>query len=73
MVAPWRSKDLLCRVPLELGDRQQEVLGGDVLVFEIGRFFEGLLQQLVDFVGERGLGGFSGDLGKFLDLFVHLG
>ena len=49
------------------------MLGGDVLVFEIGGLFKRLLQQLVDFVGERGLDGFSGDLGEFLDLFVDFG
>ncbi len=73
MVAPWRGEDLLAWIALEAGDGQQQVLGGDVFVFEVRGFFEGLFEQLIDFVRERDLGGFSGNLGEFFDLFVDLG
>jgi hypothetical protein len=41
---------------LPVRDGQQQVLGGDVFVFEVRGLFEGLLEQLVDFVRERRLG-----------------
>ena len=63
-------EDLLRDIALEVRDGEQQVLGGDVFVFEIGGFFEGLLEQLVDFVRECGLGGLSGDLGKLFELAI---
>ncbi len=55
-----------------MGDGEQQVFGGDVFVLEIGSLFEGLLEQLVGGVRERGLRRFSGDLGKLLDLAVEV-
>src|SRR5271166_4519603 len=66
------GEDLLGRVLLEMRDGQQQVFGGDVLVFEIGGFFEGLLEQLVGGVRERRLGGFSGNLRKLLDVAIEI-
>src|SRR4029077_4668715 len=42
------GEDLLAGIALELRDREQQVLGGDVFVLEVGGFFEGLLEQLID-------------------------
>ncbi len=44
------GEDLLGGVLLEVRDGEQQVLCGDVFVLEVGRFLEGLLQQLVDLV-----------------------
>ena len=49
------GENLLRGVLLEVRDGQQQVLGGDVFVLEVGGFFESLLQQLVGGVRERGL------------------
>ncbi len=53
-------------------DGQQQVLGGNVFVLEVGGFFEGLLEQLVDFVRERGLGGASRNLGQLFEFAIDL-
>ena len=66
------GENLLRRILLEVRDGQQQVLGGDVFVLEVGGFFEGLLQQLVGGVRERGLRRFSGDLGKLFDLAIEV-
>ena len=39
-------QNLLRRIALQLRHAEQQVLGGDVLVLEVGRLFEGVLQQL---------------------------
>ena len=66
------GEDLLGRVLLEMGDGEQQVFGRDVFVLEIGSLFEGLLEQLVRGVRERGLGCFSGDLGQLLNLAIEV-
>ena len=66
------SQDLLCPILLEVRDGKQQVLGGDVFVLEVGGFFKGLFKQFVGRVGQRGLGGFSGNLGKFLDVAIEI-
>src|SRR5450432_3533524 len=65
-------EDLLGGVFLQVRHGQQQVLGGNVFVFKVGRFFEGLFQQLVDLIRERRLSGFSGDLGKLFEFFVNI-
>ena len=67
------GEDLLSNVALEVRDREQQVLGGDVFVFEVGGFFEGLLQQLVRLIRHCGLGGLSGDLGKLFEFTIDFG
>ena len=67
------SQDFLCRVALELRDRQQQVFGRDIFVFEIIRFLESALQELVRRLGERRLGRtFARNLGQLLDPAVAL-
>ncbi len=66
-------QNLLRRIALQVRDGQQQVLGGNVLVLEIGRFLEGALQKFVGRLGERGLrGSAAGDFGQALDLAVSL-
>ncbi len=48
-------QQLLRRIPLQAGQRQQHVLGRNVFVFEGVGFFERLLQQLVDLRRHRRL------------------
>ena len=64
------GENLLAGVALKLRDGEQQVLGRDVFVLEVGGLFEGLLKELVDFIGERDLSRVSGNLGKFFELFV---
>ena len=67
------GQDFLRRVALQVRDGQQQVLGRNVLVLEIGRFLEGALQKFVGRLGERGLGGSAaGNFGQALDLAVGL-
>ena len=66
-------QDFLRRIALQVRDGQQQVLGGNVLVLEIGRFLEGALQKFVRRLGERGLrGSAAGDFGQALDLAIGL-
>ncbi len=67
------GEDLLRGVALEMRDREQQVFGGNVFVLEIRRFFESLVEQFVGLVRERGLGGASGNFGKFFELAINLG
>src|ERR1019366_3037624 len=55
-----------------LRDVPHQVLGGNVFVLEVGGFFEGLLEQLVDFVRKRGLGGASRNLGQLFEFAIDL-
>ena len=48
------SENLLRDISLEVRDREKQVLGRNVFIFEVGCFFESLVQQLVGFAGERG-------------------
>jgi hypothetical protein len=66
------GEDLLGRILLEMRDGQQQVLGGDVLVLEVGGFFEGLLEQLVGGVRERGLRRLAGNFGKLFDFAIDI-
>ena len=66
------GENLLGRVLFEVRDGEQQVLGGNVFVLEVGGFFEGLLQQLVGGVRERGLRRLSGDFGKLFDLAIEI-
>ena len=65
-------QNLLCRVALQVRDGEQQVLGRNVFVLEVGGFFEGLLEQLVGFVGERGLRSFARNFGQLFDLAVDI-
>ena len=58
-------------LPVFLGQGQQQVLAGDVLILHLFGFGLGLLQQLVQGVGKIGLGGSAVNLGKVLDLGLH--
>ena len=40
-----RGERIARRIALEAGDGEQQVLGGDVLVFEVGGFLEGLVED----------------------------
>ena len=66
------GENLLRRILLEVRDGEQQVLGGDVFVFEVGRFFESLFQQLVGGIRERGLRRFSGNFGKLFDFAIDI-
>ena len=67
-------QDLLRRIALQLRHAEQHVLGGDVLVLEVGRLFEGVLQQLRGGIGEMRLRGAAArDLGQLVDLAHGLG
>ena len=46
------------------GEREQEVLGGDVVVLEVFGFLEGGFEDLVECVAEAGLRGRALDLGE---------
>ena len=72
-MAPWRGENLLRSVALEMRDGEQQVLGGNVFVFEVGGFFEGLFEQLVDFVRQRSLRRAAGNLRQLFDSFIDLG
>src|SRR5580692_7429387 len=48
------------------------MLGGDVFILKVGSFFEGLLEQLVGGIRERGLRRLSGNLGKLIDLAIDI-
>ncbi len=62
-------EDFLGCIALQLGHGQQHVLGGDVLVLEVGRLFEGVLQHLRRGIGEMRLrGAAAGNLRQLLDL-----
>ena len=65
-------ENLLGRILFEVRDGEQQVLGGDILILEVGSLFEGLLQQLVGGVRERGLRRFSGNFWEFLDVTVEI-
>jgi hypothetical protein len=52
---------------LLLGEREQEVLGGDVVVLEVFGFLEGVLEDFVEGVAEAGLGGRALDFGELGD------
>ena len=67
------GEDLLRDIAFEVRDRQQQMFGGDVFVLKVRGFFEGLLEQLVDFVRERGLGRFSGNLGELFEFSIDFG
>ncbi len=68
------GEDLLRRIALQLGHAQQQMLGGNVLVLEVGRLFEGVLQHLRSGIGKVRLGGATaGDFGQLLDLAHCLG
>ena len=67
------GQDLLRRIALQLRDGQQQVLGRNVLVLEVGGFLEGAFQKFVGRLGERGLrGSAAGNLRQALDLAVDL-
>ncbi len=48
---------MLCRVALQPGDAKQQVFGGDEVILEIGRLFEGVLQSLICGIGKMRLRG----------------
>ena len=52
--------------------RQQQMLGGDVLVLEVVGFFEGLVEQRCAVFGESRLCADAGNLRQALDLTVGL-
>ena len=68
-----RGQDLLRRIALQLRHGQQQMLGGDVLVLEIGGFLEGAVQKLVGGLRERRPARPPPEtLGRRLDLAVRL-
>src|SRR5271157_2597747 len=50
-------QDFLGRIALQLGHAEQHVLGGNVVVLEIGRLFEGVFQHLRSGIGKMRLRG----------------
>ena len=55
-----------------MGNGKQQVLGGDVFILEVVRFFEGTIQNLVQDIGNIRLRRTSRHLGQLFDLAVHL-
>ncbi len=64
-------ENFLRGIALQLRDRQQQMLGGDVFVFEIGSFFEGAFQELVGRRRDARLRRSAGDLRQLLDRLVR--
>ncbi len=67
------GQNFLGGIALQVGDGQQQVLGRNILVLEIGGFLESALQQLVGRLGEADLrGSAAGNFRQALDLAVSL-
>ena len=66
------SQNLLRRIPLQVRDGKQQVLGGDVFVFEVGSLLERLLEQFIDFIRKRGLRRLAGHFRKLFQLVVDV-
>ena len=69
---PVAGQYLLRDIPLQVRDRQQQMLGGNVFVLEVGSFFESLLEQLVDFIRKHGLSGASRNFGQLFEFAINL-
>ena len=64
----------MAAIALQLGNAEQHVLGGDVVVLEVGRLFEGVLQHLRSGIGKMRLrGAAAGNFRQLLDLAHGLG
>ena len=66
------GQNLLRCVVLEVRDRQQQVLGGNVFVLEVRASLKACSSSLLRGVRERGLGRFSGNFGKLFDFPIDL-
>ena len=67
------GQNLLGRVALQVRDGQQQVLGRNVLVLEIGGFLESALQKFVGRLGEADLrSSAAGNFRQALDLAISL-
>ena len=73
MVGSLRGERLRHGLGFLCGEGEQEVLGGDVLVLEVGGFFEGSVEHLAESLAEAGLLCRPLDLGQPGDETVHPG
>ena len=67
-----RAEKRLRRIALEAHQPEQEVLGGDILVLEVGRCLEGEVEHFGGLVGKTRLGRCSGEFWQVADFSLEL-